>query len=872
MVILSFGISGARAFTLYRDDTTGTPCKLSNPMQITYYNVNYTADPYALSLAAEVWNDVPAFIHISSTSNQNAATVLVLQTSNPLDLGTLARTWNSPSKTFSCPGGIISTPLYIQINTAAVADYLNTNPPSTKLNVDIHVLAHELGHVLGLPAQLQVPCAIEYFYIDISEQCGVDFPVADDIKGVSALYGWAGDTRFAGSADANGFSIDFSGSGGFQCQPCEPPVTLLNTLAGTNYHAEVLNNTSLPLSNVALMMGYVTPNTVYRFHMGWLNGLAAPATDTGARFATIELDSDAIRFVSSFAGTQTMSATGAVSGTSYFVELAIEVDNSKNQVHADGYVFQGSMQSGNGTETFIGHWGGYLTGSCGLGCTNTAKWSQAGTMDSAVWTDSSSNPKSNYRLDHFWNLQSNPNKLLPRGPLINEFSTPSSVSTGVQTYASYSVSSRGDFISIVKVNWGDGFLSSQSYSNLTPYVPPGTLENGTLTHVYLNAGTYTVTLIVLDSLNQQTTKSLTVNVSDFSVSASSPAPANAGSSATSTITIAYLNGFTGTVALTDTVSSGLTCGAITPGSVSGSATASVSCSATVAGNYGLTITGTSGSLTHSVTVVFSFVDFSVSASPSPMGVPKGSSGSSTITVSGSNGFMGSVSVSASVPSGLTASFSASSVMLNPGVASNSTVLTVSAGSSTPLGAYTVTVMGTSGSLSHSISIVVNVVGDFSISAPKLSYTMNTRSQVSETVSLSILNSFTGTVSLSAVLTSCPSTCQGGPGSGVSPSVLDTSGGYGTSTLTITSGLGTGTYTITVSGTCSSGDCSTPAQTHSIKITVTVTSNLSPHASNNLANPETLATGSWSLTSLSPGKIGNPTPTSALVLRAWTGIV
>ena len=845
-------------------------------MQITYYNVNYTADPYALSLAAEVWNDVPAFIHISSTSNQNAATVLVLQTSNPLDLGTLARTWNSPSKTFSCPGGIISTPLYIQINTAAVADYLNNpHPSTTTLNVDIHVLAHELGHVLGLAAQVQVQCSLEEKSIYLSEQCGVDFPVADDIKGVSALYGWAGDTRFAGSADANGFSIDFSGSGGFQCEPCEPPVTLLNTLAGTNYHAEVLNNTSLPSSNVALMMGYVTPNTVYRFHMGWLNGLAAPATDTSARFATIELDNDAIKFVSSFAGTQTMSATGAVSGTSYFVELAIEVDNSdisKIKVHADGYVFQGSMQSGNGTETFVGHWGGYLTGSCGLGCTNTAKWSQAGTMDSAVWTDSSSNPKSNYRLDHFWNLQSNPNKLLPRGPLINEFSTPSSVSAGVQTYSSYSVFSRGDFISLVKVNWGDGFLSSQSYSNLTPYVPPGTLENGTLTHVYLNAGTYTVTLIVFDSLNQQTTKSLTVNVSDFSVSASSPASANAGSSATSTITIAYLNGFTGTVTLTDGVPSGLACGSIMPSSVSGSATASVSCSAAVAGSYSLTITGTSGSLTHTVTVVFSFVDFSVSANPSPMGVPKGSSGSSTITITGSNGFTGSVSVSASVPSGLTASFASSSVMLNPGVASNSTVLTVLAGSSTPLGTYTVYVTGASGSLSHSISIVVNVVGDFSISAPKLTYTMNTRSQVSETVSLASLNSFTGTVSLSAVLTSCPSTCQGGPGSGLSPPTIDLSGGYGTSTLTITSGQGTGTYTITVSGTCSSGACSTPAQTHSIRITVTVTSNLSPHASNNLANPETLATGSWSLTSLSPGKIGNPTPTSALVLRAWTGIV
>jgi len=93
-----------------------------------------------------------------------------------------------------------------------------------------------------------------------------------------------------------------------------------------------------------------------------------------------------------------------------------------------------------------------------------------------------------------------------------------------------------------------------------------------------------------------------------------------------------------------------------------------------------------------------------------------------------------------------------------------------------------------------------------------------------------LNSFTGTLSLSAVLTSCPSTCQGGPASGVSPTVVDLSGGYGTPTLTITPGYGTATYTITVRGTCSSGDCSNPAQSHSIRITVTVTNNLRRHSS------------------------------------------
>src|SRR5207247_6727341 len=74
-------------------------------------------------------------------------------------------------------------------------------------------------------------------------------------------------------------------------------------------------------------------------------------------------------------------------------------------------------------------------------------------------------------------------------------------------------------------------------------------------------------------------------VQDFGIIASSPAPVNAGSSAGSTITISSINHFAGLVNLTDTVPSGLTCGTITPNSVTGSGPATVSCNETVAGNY-----------------------------------------------------------------------------------------------------------------------------------------------------------------------------------------------------------------------------------------------------------------------------------------------
>jgi hypothetical protein len=44
----------------------------------------------------------------------------------------------------------------------------------------------------------------------------------------------------------------------------------------------------------------------------------------------------------------------------------------------------------------------------------------------------------------------------------------------------------------------------------------------------------------------------------------------------------------------------LTCGTITPSSITGSGTATLSCSSTVAGNYTVTITGTSTRFSRSI--------------------------------------------------------------------------------------------------------------------------------------------------------------------------------------------------------------------------------------------------------------------------------
>jgi hypothetical protein len=100
--------------------------------------------------------------------------------------------------------------------------------------------------------------------------------------------------------------------------------------------------------------------------------------------------------------------------------------------------------------------------------------------------------------------------------------------------------------------------------------------------------------------------------------------------------------------------------------------------------------------------VVSGPNFSLSASPSSLTVTQGTNGSSTITVTPSGGFTGSVSLSTSaLPAGVTASFGT-----NP--TTGSSVLTFTASSTATTGTSSITITGTSGTLSHTTSISLTI--------------------------------------------------------------------------------------------------------------------------------------------------------------------
>src|ERR1043166_3056126 len=194
---------------------------------------------------------------------------------------------------------------------------------------------------------------------------------------------------------------------------------------------------------------------------------------------------------------------------------------------------------------------------------------------------------------------------------------------------------------------------------------------------------------------------------NFSIAASPASQtvtAGAGTSYTATVTAS--GGFTGAVTFSV---SGLPAGAsasFNPTSVtgSGSSTMSVSTSTTTpAGTYTLTITGTSGTLSHSTTVqlvvnpVGGVPDFTISVSPASLNVTRGNTGRYTVTIGAVNGFTGTVSLSVTgLPSRVTASFSPTSV-----TGSGNSTLSVQVARNASRGARTLTITGTSGSLSHS---------------------------------------------------------------------------------------------------------------------------------------------------------------------------
>jgi uncharacterized membrane protein len=197
-------------------------------------------------------------------------------------------------------------------------------------------------------------------------------------------------------------------------------------------------------------------------------------------------------------------------------------------------------------------------------------------------------------------------------------------------------------------------------------------------------------------------------LADFSLSATpSSYTVRPGTAASYTVNVSALNGFAGNVSFSIT---GLPSGAtptFTPASVvgSGSSTLSISTSSsTPAGSYPLTITGTSGTLTHTAQVTLVVADFSISVSPASQTVRRGSKTSYNVTITALGPFSSSVSFTVTgVPKRTSTSFSPTSV-----TGSGTSTLTVSPNRNATPGTYSLTIKGSGGGITHSAVVSLTI--------------------------------------------------------------------------------------------------------------------------------------------------------------------
>ena len=260
------------------------------------------------------------------------------------------------------------------------------------------------------------------------------------------------------------------------------------------------------------------------------------------------------------------------------------------------------------------------------------------------------------------------------------------------------------------------------------------------------AGSYPITITgTSGTLTASTSITLTVTAQSqgsFTLKASASTLSVAqGASGTDTITVTDVSPFSGTVALAASgLPSGVTASFSPTAATSSSVLTLAVASSVAAGNYPITITGTSGTLTASTSITLTVTavstgSFTLAASPSTLSIAQGASGTDTITVTDVSPFSGSVSFAASgAPSGVTASFS-------PAAATSSSVLTLSVASSVAAGSYPITITGTSGSLTATTSITLTVTGTSS-GACQVVYTISPQNSTSFGAALTINNTST----------------------------------------------------------------------------------------------------------------------------------
>lgn len=340
-----------------------------------------------------------------------------------------------------------------------------------------------------------------------------------------------------------------------------------------------------------------------------------------------------------------------------------------------------------------------------------------------------------------------------------------------------------------------GVTASFSTNPTTLYSNPVTFNVGSTVPV----GQYPLTITGTSGLvTQTTTMTLTVGVPSFTLSAYAITIGQGQTSATA-VYLSPVNGFNGAVNLSVSgLPSGVTASFSPNPTTSYYNQLTFKAGSTVpVGQYPLTITGTSGSVTQTTTMTLTVgaPSFTIYAASSPT-IGQGSTDTGYVYIQAQNGFSGNVNLSISgLPSGVTATFST-----NPTTYSSAIQFTVA--STAAVGSSTLTITGTSGAQTQTTTMTLMVAAPtFTLYGP-YSVNLNQGATATSSVSVSPQYGFTGNVSMSA------SGLPSGVTATFSPNPTT---GSSTVTLSATSTAAPGIATFTITGTSGSITNSMQAQ-------------------------------------------------------------
>ena len=279
-----------------------------------------------------------------------------------------------------------------------------------------------------------------------------------------------------------------------------------------------------------------------------------------------------------------------------------------------------------------------------------------------------------------------------------------------------------------------------------------------------------------------------------------------GGSVSITVTLEPLNGFTGDVVVS---ASNLPTG-VTPSynpvlvhGGSGTTIVTLTASPSVAlGDYTITLTGNSGTLSHSTSVPIvvnsSVGDWTGYVAQQAKDIAPGAAGIYTIVTTPVNGFNGNIALTVSgLPPGATATFNPTTITGGSG----SSVLTVSTLSSTPQPQiYNMTITGTNGILVHDTTVYLGVstgTGDFTGAITPSSQSVSSATGGSAAFSLTLTPSKGGAGDVTLSASGLPAGVTGA----FSPAaIIPASSGTSTLTLTVPAGTPQGTYQVFITST------------------------------------------------------------------------